>query len=98
MSYFVLCTFDLKNATRQDYENAYADLAEIGLKRVITYGEGKKLVIPTTTVAGTFTGNSAADVRDYVRDKVQTVFAARGFTSEIFVLVGGDWAWGGTST
>ena len=26
MSYFVLCTFDLKDASYQDYQNAYADL------------------------------------------------------------------------
>src|SRR5438067_1910015 len=98
MSYFVLCTFDLKNASRQDYENAYADLEMIGLKKVIVSGRGSKVVIPTTTVAGTFTGNSAGDVRDYVCDKVQGAFKARRFSSEIFVVVGGDWAWGGRTT
>ena len=35
MSYFVLCTFDLKDASRQDYQNAYADLEKVGLKRVV---------------------------------------------------------------
>jgi hypothetical protein len=49
MSFFVLCTFDLKNANRQDYENAYADLEELGLKRVIVGDQGGKVVIPTTT-------------------------------------------------
>src|SRR5437870_3218829 len=35
MSYFVVCTFDLKNATRTDYENAYADLANLGLRKTV---------------------------------------------------------------
>ena len=31
MTYQVFCTFDLKNASSEDYKNAYADLAAIGL-------------------------------------------------------------------
>lgn len=34
MSYLAFCTFDLKNASSQDYKNAYADLEEIGLTKV----------------------------------------------------------------
>jgi len=98
MSYFVLCTFDLKNANRQDYENAYADLEELGLKRVIVGDQGGNVVIPTTTVTGPFTGANASAVRDFVREKVKKAFAARRFVSEIFVLVGDNWAWGGATT
>jgi len=98
MSYFVTCTFDLKNASRQDYQNAYADLENIGLKKVIVYAGDKKYVIPTTTTAGTFTGTSAVSVRDFVREKVKNAFTARRLTSEIFVVVGGDWTWGAATT
>jgi hypothetical protein len=98
MSYFVLCTFDLKNANRQDYDNAYADLEKFGLKKVIVGDQGGNVVIPTTTVAGTFTGANAGAVRDFVREKAKTAFAARRFVSEIFVLVGDNWAWGGATT
>lgn len=35
MSYTVMCTFDLKNATQQDYNNAYSDLAQIGMRKVV---------------------------------------------------------------
>jgi hypothetical protein len=62
MSYFVVCTFDLKNATATDYKNAYADLEKLGLKKVIVYNGNKQYVIPTTTVSGTFTGQDAAAV------------------------------------
>jgi hypothetical protein len=98
MSYFVLCTFDLKNATRQDYDNAYADLENLGLKKVIVSDQGGKVVIPTTTVAGTYTGSSAGAVRDSVCEKVKKAFTARRLVSETFVLVGGDWAWSVATT
>lgn len=98
MSYFVLCTFDLKNASRQDYQNAYADIEKLGLKKVVVSDKGKDVVIPTTTVVGTFNGTSAASVAKDIADRVQAAFKARSFSSEIFVTVGGDWAWSGRTT
>jgi hypothetical protein len=93
MSYFVLCTFDLKSATRQDYEHAYADLVKVGLRKIVVSDNKTNVVIPTTTVAGTFTGTTAASVSTDIANRVQATFKARGFTSEIFVTASGDWAW-----
>jgi hypothetical protein len=98
MSYLVICTFDLKNANHQDYQNAYADLAKIGLNKIIVGSQGGRVVTPTTTTAGEFNGNSAASVCNDIRAQVKSIFAARRFSSEIFVMVGGDWAWGATTT
>jgi len=98
MAYFALCTFDLKNASYQDYQNAYSDLERIGLKRVIVAENGKNVIIPTTTVSGEFNSQSSTAVRDHVCDQVQVAFHARGFTSEVFVVAAGDWAWGGRTT
>ncbi len=98
MSYFVVCTFDLKDASYQDYQNAYADLARIGLQKQLTSGQGTKITLPTTTTAGEFTGTSAAEVRDNLTERVKNAFTARRFTSEIFISVGGDWAWSHRTT
>jgi hypothetical protein len=98
MSYLVFCTFDLKSASNQDYQNAYADLEKIGLKKVVAGGNGNNVVIPTTSAMGEFNGTSAASVRDDIRSRVQSAFKARSFKSEIFVIIGGDWAWGSTTT
>jgi len=98
MSYFVFCTFDLKGATSQDYQAAYADLEKIGLKKVIVSDQGNNVVIPTTATAGQFNGTSTGAVRDDIRNRVQNAFKARRFSSEIFVVVGGDWAWGAATT
>lgn len=98
MTYLAICTFDLKDASSTDYKNAYADLDGIGLSKVQTGSKGSSVVIPTTTVMGEFKGQSAAGVRDYVLDSVKKAFLARGFDSEIFVIVGDDWAWGSRTT
>lgn len=94
MSYFVTCTFDLERASRSDYENAYEVLATVGLHRTVVGSSGKDVVAPTTMTMGQFNGTSAAEVRDAVRERVRQAFSGQGFTSEIFIAVGGDWAWG----
>jgi hypothetical protein len=98
MSYFVVCTFDLKNATRTDYQNAYADLKELGLHKTVVSSQNKEVVAPTTMTMGEFNGADAGSVRDHVRNQVQAAFSALRFSSEIFVVVAGNWAWGASST
>ncbi|OPK07343.1 hypothetical protein [Pseudomonas sp. VI4.1] len=98
MSYLVYCTFDLKNASSKDYENAYADLLRIGLAKVAKADEGHNVVIPTTSTMGFFNSTSVTAVRKSVLDSVKKAFAARRFTSEIFIVVGDDWAWGAETT
>jgi hypothetical protein len=98
MSYLAFVTFDLKNANRVDYQNAYKDLSDVGLEKVATISSGGQVVIPTTSVMGKFTGESAAEVRNLVKADVIAAFNARRFDSEIFVVVGGDWAWGAGTT
>lgn len=97
MSYQVICTFDLKAASFDDYKNAYSDLASIGLKKIHA-GTSGQVVIPTTTTLGTFTGLSVKNVMEDIRGKVSELFKVRRFTSEIFVAVGIDGTWGATTT
>lgn len=98
MSYLVLCTFTLRDATPQDYQNAYTDLEDLGLKRMIISTEGPPILAPTSSVMGELDGAGATSVRDDVRNRVQTAFRHRGFKSEVSVVVGGDWAWGSATT
>lgn len=98
MSYLVFCTFDLKSASSQDYQTAYSDLFALGLTRVHVADSGANVVIPTTSAMGEFNGSSAASVRDDMCNRVRAAFAARGFKSEVFLTVGGDWAWGARTT
>lgn len=93
MSYLVFCTFDLKNASSQDYQNAYNDLARIGLKKVHKQSGGGEAVIPTTAAMGFFDGKGASQVVEHVRDSVQAAFRARRLKSELFMTAGDNWAW-----
>lgn len=97
MSYGVFCTFDLKNASSTDYQNAYSDLEKIGLKKVVA-GSKSNVVIPTTSVIGELNSTSVGSVRDDIRQRVANAFKARGFKSEIFVFVGENTTWGSTTT
>lgn len=98
MSYFVICTFDLKNAAYEDYQKAYSDLAKIGLSKTVISSQSKEITLPTTTTAGKFNGTNEMTVRDDLLARVREAFKTRGFTSEIFVSIGGDWAWGHNTT
>jgi hypothetical protein len=99
MPFFVVCTFDLKNASSSDYQNAYADLAAIGLKKTVVASGGREIVAPTTMTMGEFTGADAPSVRDYVRGNVKNAFQSRQFQSEIFVVVApSGWTWGAATS
>ena len=98
MSYLVTCTFDLKDGSRLDYTNAYADLKAIGLEKTIVGSGGSDIVAPTTMTMGKFDGDSAQAVRTAVADRVEKAFKRRNFSSEIFVVACGDWAWGARTT
>lgn len=94
MSYQVLCTFDLKRASSQEYEFAYSDLGALGLHKAQANSAGGQTVIPTTTVLGDgFTGTSATEVAQRVREQVRAAFTRRGLTSEIFVVAGWNGTW-----
>jgi len=47
---------------------------------------------------GDFNGQSAGAVRDDICAAVKNAFKARGFSSEIFVVVGENGTWGANTT
>lgn len=98
MSYLAVLTFDLADATREDYDNAYSDVRDIGFSTTVRASSGKDIVLPTTTCVGEFNGADVGSVRDDLCTRVQRAFQTRGFKSEVFVAVGGDWAWGHRTT
>lgn len=98
MSYFAVCTFELKNASNDDYKNIYADLAKIGFSKQITSTQGNKITLPSTTTAGDFNGTSEGAVRDDLIERVKKAFEVRRFKSEIFITIGGDSTWGYRTT
>lgn len=98
MSFLVFCTFDLKNATSRDYDTAYGALEKLGLYKVQKSDKGNNVVIPTTAAMGQYDGDNAGGVRDHVVAQIKAAFTAQRLKSEIFVTVGGNWAWGSGTT
>lgn len=98
MSYLVTCTFDLKGGTSQDYQKAYAALDRLGFKRVIVSDSGGNFVVPTTMTIGLFDGPGAKPVRQDLLQRTQLPFHNSGLKAELFLVVGGDWAWGAATT
>jgi len=98
MTYLVFCTFDLKNASSQDYQYAYSDLAALGLSKVHVGDNGVTAVVPTTSAMGWFSGVTSQGVSDHVCLQVQAAFRARRFTSEIFLTVGQSAVWAARTT
>lgn len=95
MSYGATLSFDLKNASSEDYQDAYADVKKIGFATHVE-GENGKIALPSTTCYGKFTGASADAVMEALRTKVSAAFILRKFTYEIFIAVGGEdtmWGW-----
>lgn len=98
MSYLVYCTFDLKKASAKDYENAYTDLQQLGLTKAVKADAGHNVIVPTMSTMWFFDGAGAISERDSLKSAVMKAFASRRFTSEISIVVGGDWAWSAATT
>jgi len=94
MSYFVTVSFDIANATRENYQTMYRELQIIGLSHSLTSDANNTITLPSTTVAGSLNGSSAGAVRDHVCNQVQNAYTRNRLHGEVFVAVGGDWAWG----
>ncbi len=86
-------SFDLHDASEEDYAKFYKALAKIGLFHWVKGNIGK-LELPHSAVIGDFTGISVEDVRDRVRTSVVQILEAIGLKGFIFVAVGVNGTWG----
>ena len=94
MSYFVHVAFDMTNQDSEAYRAIEEALNTMGLYSTIEGSSKKTLTLPANTFAGKFTGESAGKIRDDLCTKIQDAFRAHNIHGNIFVSVGGDWAWG----
>lgn len=94
MQYQILCTFDLKNATTKNYDDAYKVLEKLGLNRVQA-GTPRDVVIPTTTVLGSrsFENTNSHNVAVSYRDVISKEFESLKLSYEIFITAGQNGSW-----
>ena len=89
-------SFDLHDASKEDYTKFYNALAKIGLNHWVKGNIGK-LELPQSAVIGDFTGISVEDVRDRTRISVVQILEAMRLKGFIFVAVGENGTWGSQS-
>lgn len=97
MKYFVTVTFELKDATNEDYKRLYKELEQIGFYKILRASNGNIVTIPTSTVVCETTGSNADLLRDTTRDKLNILFKACKLKGEVFIIVSGEWSWGGST-
>jgi len=101
MSYAVTVTFDIHNSENADYDEINEALVSIGLYKNIKANNNKTISLPNNTYFGEFNNyqtNSAGDLRENIANRIKKEFDKMKLKSNIFVAVGGDWAWGSSKT
>ncbi|MBS3756677.1 MAG: hypothetical protein KGY56_13335 [Desulfobacterales bacterium] len=94
MDLFVVCAFEFKHEKNQDFRNAYAALANLGLKRDLVSETGQRFLLPTGIAAGALKSSRKSKLREDLCVQAKEAFAALGVEAEIFITVCGKWAWG----
>lgn len=98
MSYLVLCTFDLENASSEDYKNAYTALEQIGLYKEAIPKSGTAITLPNTVTIGEFNGDTSSLVKEDILSQIKNEFKVLRLKSKIFITVSSSWSWSQSTT
>jgi hypothetical protein len=97
VSYQVVVTFDLVDASSEQYRCVRDELSSMGLYSLVIGSNDQTIDLPYNTFQGDFYGSSSGELRDSIRSRMVEAFRRCGVTGPIFVTVGGvDWTWGTT--
>ena len=86
-------TFDLHNAESEDYDKAYSSLSRLGFSKYVRSDKGNSIRLPASTCAGCFIYTKAGLLRKKLAMQVQQAFEKEDIVANVFIAVGGDWAW-----
>ncbi|MDA3886871.1 MAG: hypothetical protein PF638_14885 [Candidatus Delongbacteria bacterium] len=101
MSFTVTVTFDIHNSEDVDYDEITKLLESIKLYKSVKSDKNKVIELPNNTYFGEFDSpqiESAGDLRDRVIDWIEKEFKKQNLSSNIFIVIGGDWALGCKTT
>jgi hypothetical protein len=95
--YQVVVTFDLVDASSEQYRCVRDELSSMGLYSLVIGSNDQTIDLPYNTFQGDFYGSSSGELRDSIRSRMVEAFRRCGVAGPIFVTVGGvDWTWGTT--
>ncbi len=93
MSYLVHLSLHFPMETAGTYEKTKRVLNEMGLYGSLAAKDKTLAVLPRNTFAGQFEGENASTIRADLGARVAAAFKANGIAANIFISVGGTWAW-----
>jgi hypothetical protein len=97
-TYLVVACFDLVGADFQAYGCLREKAARLGLADRIEDAAGRKVRLPSTTLAGVLEGEGEKALRKRVYAGMQQAFAACRVQGNLFVFVSGESSWTGMVT
>jgi hypothetical protein len=98
VSYQVVVTFDLVNASSDNYQCVREELSSMGLYNFV-FGRHDTIVdLPHNTFVGDLYGSHVDEIRDSIRSQMQNAFRRCGVRGPILVTVGGPESTWGTIT
>lgn len=92
----VTVTFDISDATAEDYAAITQGLAVYGLNTTLPADDGTTARLPRNVYAGRWTEqgySNNAHIRSAVDNLVSTILRSRGRRGRYFITVGSKWAW-----
>lgn len=96
MSYQVVVTFDLVDASSDQYACVREALSDMGLYNFVITREDETRDLPRNTFTGDLYGSEASEIRDSVRSRLRDAFGCCGVRGPLWVAVGGEeHTWGG---
>jgi hypothetical protein len=101
MSFGVTVTFDIHNSEDADYDEITKLLESIKLYKSVKSDKNKIIDLPNNTYFGEFDSSqikSTGDLSGSIVNWIKKEFDRMDLRSNIFVAVGGDWAWGSRTT
>jgi hypothetical protein len=95
MAVFVHVTFDLYEASAEDYACVQQGFQNLDLADYVYSSKGRYVELPYNTFAGEYENvTDVAAFADAVLAAIKGVFANCGVTGRVFALVAGNtWAW-----
>ena len=98
MIYQVVVTFDLVDASSDQYSCVREELSGMGLYNLVFGEEDRRVDLPHNTFVGDLYGSNVDEIRNSIRSQMKDAFRGCGVTGLILVTVGGPEHTWGTAT
>ena len=97
MSWLVILSYELYNASQTDFAKVNRGLKSLGLINEIISEYGTTNELPMHTFAGQFSkdaDNTSTEIVNYIKENTKKIFEEAEVEGKMFVAAGENWSWG----